>query len=156
MINRVALNVLHMLQKTMPLFKRRIIAFLFSIYFLLYVLSPICFAEDGQAGNDAIFHQTNLSAKSIRVVWELMLSKHSARKEDENGRTNVQLLIRKARALVSSNNIIKLTPSESAEVDYNGINFSMNFYTPVERPAKPECRTGSYLSVSGLSPPLFS
>jgi hypothetical protein len=140
----------------MPLCKRRIIAFLFSIYFLLFVLSPVCFTVDGQAGNNAIFHQTNLNTKNIRVVWELILSKYSANNDDEGSRTNVQLLIRKARALVSSNSIVKLTPSESAEFDYSDNTFSQNFHVSLDQRTKPECRTGSYLSVSGLSPPTFS
>jgi hypothetical protein len=140
----------------MQLQKRHIVTFLFSIYFALYVLSPICYTEDGLSGNNAAAYQTNLNLKGIRIIWELILSKHLTNKDAERSQPNVQFLIKKARALVVSNSIVNLTPSESAEFDYNDSIFSSNFYTPIDHHTKPEYRTGSYLSVSGISPPSFS
>jgi hypothetical protein len=153
---RVAFYALHMLIITMSFCKRRIIAFLFSVYFLLNVLSPICYTEDGPSENNATGYQTNLSTKSIRVIWELILSKHLTHKDAESSRPNVQLLIRKTRTLVSSNNIVELIPSESAEFDCNGITYSRNSHASSDQRTKPEYRTGLYHSVSGLSPPSFS
>ncbi|RJQ23970.1 MAG: hypothetical protein C4560_00625 [Nitrospiraceae bacterium] len=151
---RVAFYVLHMLKTTMLFYRRRIIASLFSVYFLLYLLSPICYTEDGLPG--ASVYQANLNTKSVRVIWELILSKHLTPEDAGSNQPNVQLLIKKARALVSSNNIVKPTPSKPAEFDYNDNTFPQNFFTLSYQDTKPECRTGSYLSVSGISPPFLS
>ena len=145
-----------MLKITMSFCKRRKIAFLFSIYFLLYVLSPFCFTEDGPFEDNLTAYQTNHNTKNIRIIWELILSKHLTHKDTESSQPNVQLLIRKARTLVSSNNIVNLTPSEFSEFDYNEIIFFHNFHISLDQRNKPEYRAGSYLSVSGLSPPSFS
>ncbi|MDA8214659.1 MAG: hypothetical protein M0Z64_05210, partial [Nitrospiraceae bacterium] len=66
--------------------KRHIITFLFLVYFLLYVVSPLCYAEDGLSEDstitDAAKYDTPLIPPlsrgelkgGVRVIWELILS----------------------------------------------------------------------------------
>jgi len=155
-IVKVAFNGFYMLKKTMKFQGKRIVILLFSVYFLFYVLSPFCLAADGIPENSLTSYNSNHNAKNIRVIWELILSNFFNGNENESSRSNVQILIKKARALVSSGNVVKLTPSGSAEFDYNDIAFSLKYYSSSDEHTKPDYQTGSYLSVSGLSPPFFS
>jgi len=136
--------------------KRHAVTILFSVYFLFYVLSPFCFTNDGLSDSSESAYRLNLSIKNIRVVWGLFLSGSDEQKDEGGSRHNVQLLIRKARALVSTNSIVKFTPPESAEFVFNEIDFSPKFCTSLSRYTRQEHRTGFCLSVSGLSPPYFS
>jgi len=156
-IVKVAFNGFYMLKKTMKFQGKRIAVLLFSVYFLSYVLSPFCLAEDGIPESSLTSYKTNHNEKNIRVIWELILSNFFHEKnENENSRSNVQILIKKGRALVSSGNFVKLSPSGSAEFDYNDIIFPLKYYSSSDQHTKPEYQTGSYLSVSGLSPPSLS
>lgn len=145
-----------MLKTTMQVKTRHIITLLFSIYFSLFVLSPICYTADGLSEENGADYQAHINITSLHVIWELKLSKYLPRKNAGSSKQNVRLLIKKARALVSSNYIEKLSSSGSAEFDYSDIIFSLNFHSSLGQYAKSEYRTGSYLVVSGLSPPYFS
>ncbi|RJQ56807.1 MAG: hypothetical protein C4526_00865 [Nitrospiraceae bacterium] len=156
MIVKVAFSGSYVLKKTMNILKKNIFILLFSVYFLFYILSPLCLAEDGIPESSSDSFKTTLNAKNIRVIWEMVLSDFFSSSEDESGRANVHILIKKARALVSSNSIVKQTPSESSEFDCSDFAFTRGFYSLSDRYTKPEYRTGSYSSVSGLSPPFLS
>ncbi|RJR16318.1 MAG: hypothetical protein C4581_10265 [Nitrospiraceae bacterium] len=125
---------------------------LFSIYFLLYVLSPFCFTKASLSDSSENAYQL----KEIRVVWELFLSGTDKQKDAEDSGHSVQLLIKKARALVNKNSPAKFNPSDSAELIFNLIDFSPKYFASVPGHVKHEYRTGFYLSLSGLSPPSFS
>jgi hypothetical protein len=143
-------------KETMLFRKRHAVAVLFSIYFLFYVLSPFCFTKDGLNDGNGSSYQLNLSLKNIRVVWGLFLPGRDKQKDTAGGGNNVQLLIRKARALVGTNSVVKFTPPEYAEFVFNEIDFSPRSRASLALYARPEYRTASYLSVSGLSPPSLS
>ncbi|MEW6602274.1 MAG: hypothetical protein AB1499_14980 [Nitrospirota bacterium] len=133
--------------------KRHVSTFLFSIFFLLYVASPFCFTKEGlPTEGDPSAYQLNFSIKNIRVVWELFHSGHD-RQRDSDGSHDVQLLIKKARAVVSTNGNVKYTVSESAESGFNEIIYPQKIYTPLTLDDIPSSRSVIHLSVSGLSPP---
>lgn len=136
--------------------KRHAVAMLFSINFLLYVVSPLCFTIDGLADRNDSAYQLNHRINNLRVVWELFLSGPDLQNDAGGSRHNVQLLLKKAHALVSTHSIVKCAPSESAEYVFHEIDFTPKSCSSLSRYAIPEHQTGSLPSVSGLSPPFFS
>ena len=133
--------------------KRNIFNFLFLVYFLLYVISPICYAEDGLNEKFIIAHETKQDTKNLRVIWELILSKLLRKDYSENNDSGVQLIIKKARAVLSSNNITKTAQAEFEVADNAATPYavSSDVLSPL---ADPKPQNGSYLSFSGLSPPV--
>lgn len=133
--------------------KRYIFIFLFLVYFLLYVVSPLCYAEDGLSEDSTITHAAKHDTKKIRVIWELILSKLSHKENAEDSRSGVHFFAKKARAVLSSNNIVKASQSES-EVPPLNDHFprmeSVTFFTGF---ADADSQQGFYSSFSGLSPP---
>lgn len=153
---QVALLRIYVLKKTMRFRKRHALTMLFSVYFLLYVLSPFCFTKVSLSDSSENAYQLNLSIKELRVVWELFLSGTDKQNDTEDSGHSVQLLIKKARALVNKNSPAKFNPSDSAEFVFNLIDFSPKYFASVPGHVKHEYRTGFYLSLSGLSPPSLS
>ncbi len=133
--------------------KRHTITFLFLIYFLLYVVSPFCYAEDRISEDSTITHATKYNIKNIRVIWELIISKLSQKENAEDNSSGVQFFIKKARAVLSSNKTVKITQSESETLpidDYSSRMESVTFFTEFTD-ADPQ--KIFYSSFSGLSPP---
>lgn len=133
--------------------KRNIIKFLFLIYFLLYVVSPFCYAEDRLSEDSAITHAAKYDIKKIRVIWELILSKLSQKENADDSRSGMHFFIKKARAVLSSNNTVKAAQSES---DVSPINDHFQriesvTFSAVFTEADPQ--RGFYSAFSGLSPP---
>jgi hypothetical protein len=133
--------------------KRYIFTFLFLFYFLLYVVSPLCYAEDRISKDSTITHAAKHNTKNIRVIWELILSKLSQKEDTEDSSSGVHFFIKKARAVLSSNNTAKAAQSESEVPPLNdyfqrieSVTFSAEFTD-----ADPQ--QGFYSSFSGLSPP---
>lgn len=133
--------------------KRHIITFLFLIYFLLYVVSPFCYAEDRLNEDGIITHAAKHDTKNIRVIWELILSKLSQKENAEDNSSGVQFFIKKASVVLSSNNTVKAAQSESEAPPLNdhfprmeSVTFSAEF-TDVDP------QHGFRSSFSGLSPP---
>ncbi len=143
-----------MVKLNMQLCKRNIITFLFLFYFLLYVVSPFCYAEDRLSEDSAITHTAKYDIKNIRVIWELILSKLSQKENTEDSRSSVHFFIKKARAVLSSNNTVKAAQPESEVPPLNdhfprveSVTFSAWFTD-----AGPQ--HGFRSLFSGLSPPL--
>ncbi len=133
--------------------KRYIITFLFLIYFLLYVVSPLCYAEDGLSEDSTIMHAAKYDIKNIRVIWELILSKLAQKEDAEDNSSGVRFFIKKGRAVLSSNNTVNVAQSESEaplfDVYYPRIESGTLFAWVTD--ADPQ--HGFYSSFSGLSPP---
>lgn len=133
--------------------KRHTITLLFIVYFILYVVSPLCYAEDRLSEDSTITHAAKYGIKNIRVIWELILSKLSQKEDREDNHSGVHFFIKKARAVLSSNNTVKAVKSESEVLSLNNL-FprveSVAFYIEFTD-ADPE--SGFYSSFSGLSPP---
>lgn len=134
--------------------KRYIFTFLFLVYFLLYVVSPLCYAEDGLSEDSTITHAAKFNIKNIRVIWELILSKLSQKEDAEDSRSGVHFFIKKARAVLSSNNTVKAAQQSESEVPPLNDHFprmeSVTFFAGV---ADADPQRGFYSSFSGLSPP---
>lgn len=145
--------------------KRYILTFLFLVYFLLYVVSPLCYAEDGLSEDSTITHAAKYNTSlipplsrgelkgGVRVIWELILSRLSQKEDTEDSRSGLHFFIKKARAVLNLNNTVKAAQSES-EVpplsDYFPRIESITFSAGIAD-ADPQC--GFYSSFSGLSPP---
>lgn len=133
--------------------KRHIITLLFLVYFLLYVVSPLCYAEEGLSEDSTITHAAKYDIKNIRVIWELILSKLSQKEDREYNHSGVHFFIKKARAVLSSNNTVKTAQSESEVISLD------NLFPRVESVAfyieftDADPQQGFYSSFSGLSPP---
>lgn len=145
--------------------KRHIITFLFLFYFLLYVVSPFCYAEDGLSEDstitDAAKYDTPLIPPlsrgelkgGVRVIWELILSKLSQKEDTEDNRSGVHFFIKKARAVLSSNNTVKAAQSESEVPPLNDHFPQMESVTFSAEFTDADPQQGFYSSFSGLSPP---
>lgn len=133
--------------------KRHTITLLFLVYFILYVVSPLCYAEDRLSEDSTITHAAKYDIKNIRVIWELILSKLSQKEDREDNHSGVHFFIKKARAVLSSNNTVKAVKSESEVLSLN------NLFPRVESVAfyieftDADLQSGFYSSFSGLSPP---
>ncbi|MFN3479444.1 MAG: hypothetical protein ACK415_03570 [Thermodesulfovibrionales bacterium] len=133
--------------------KRHFITFLFLFYFSFYVISPLCYTENGISEDTAITHATKHSTKKIRIIWELILSKLSQKEDAADNGSEVQFFVKKARAVLSSNNIEKTAQSESEVLSFD------NPFPPVESVAfhiefaDTDPQSGFFSSFSGLSPP---
>jgi hypothetical protein len=120
---------------------------------LLYVVSPFCYAEDRISEDSTITHAAKYDIKNIRVIWELILSKLSQKEDTEDNRSGVHFFIKKAKAVISSNNTVKAAQSESELPQLNdhfprieSVTFSTVF-------ANANPQQGFYSLFSGLSPP---
>jgi hypothetical protein len=133
--------------------KRYIITFLFLVYFLLYVVSPLCYAEDRLSEDSTITHAAKHNTKNIRVIWELILSKLAQKEDTEDSRPGVHFFIKKARAVLNSNNTVKAAQSECAVSSFNNLVFFEESLTPLFLLPEPIPQKGFHSSFSGLSPP---
>lgn len=137
----------------MILGKRHIFGILFFIYFLLYVVSPFCYAEDRLNENSTVTHAAKYDIKKIRVIWELILSKLSQKEDAEDSHSGVHFFIKKARAVLSSNNTVKASQSESEVPPLNDHFPRVESVTFSAGVADADPQKGFYSSFSGLSPP---
>ncbi len=139
--------------------KRHIFGILFFIYFLLYIVSPLCYAKDRLSeldGDYAIAHTSKCDTKKICVVWELILSKLFQPKNDENNYSGIHFFIKKSPTVISSNNITKISHPEFTESD----NKILIYSSPeplifIVQPKDNDHRDGFCCLSSGLSPPIF-
>lgn len=145
--------------------KRHIITFLFLVYFLLYIVSPLCYAEDSLSEDSTIMHAAKYDTPlipplskgklkgSVRIIWELILSKLSQKEDAEDSRSSVQFFIKKARAVLNSNNTVKAAQSESAVPMLNDYSPQIESVTFSAEITDADPQQGFYLLFSGLSPP---
>lgn len=145
--------------------KRYIFTFLFLVYFLLYVVSPLCYAEDGLSEDSTITHAAKYNTPLIPplsrgelkggvcVIWELILSKLSQKEDREDSHSGLHFFIKKARAVLSSNNIVKAAQSESVVPQLNDHFLRIESVTFSSGVADADPQKGFYSSFSVLSPP---
>lgn len=145
--------------------KKNIIKFLLPVYFLLYIVSPLCYAEDRLSEDSSINHAAKYNAslpspltmgesgEGISVIWELILPNRSHKKDTEDRCPGVHFFIKKGRAVLSSKNTIKAAQLESEAPSLT------DYFPRIESvissagvvDAAPQ--HGFYSSFSGLSPP---
>ncbi len=133
--------------------KKHIFKFLFLVYFLFYVVSPLCYAKERLNEGDVIAHTTKHETKNIRVIWELILSKLFQQDNTEDNPSNVHFFIKKARAVLGSNNITKIAQSESAISSLNEFSPPEESLIPLFQPIDLKPQDGIYSVSSGRSPP---
>lgn len=133
--------------------KRYIFTFLFLAYFLLYAVSPLCYANDILSEEGLITHSTKHNTKNIRVIWELILSGLFQKENPEDSRSGAHFFIKKARAVLSSSNILKTAQQESESSYLSNFNFSGEVFPPLYHSVNIAPQKGFYRSFSGLSPP---
>src|SRR3990172_11182992 len=99
-----------MLYITMPLKKGKIFTFLFIFYFLFYVVSPLSHSLTQLDDATVTTGEKKCETKGIRLFFgELIWLKFFQKKEHQGSSDNFRVLIKKARAILKSNNTIKLT-----------------------------------------------
>jgi len=136
--------------------RRHTFSLIFLIFFCCYVISPICYVDSRFNPTGNILHKTNFDIKRIGVVWEFLISRLFNKENAEDSRSNVNFLIKKARAVLISNSIEKIS-----FVKYL-ISFAANFIIPegsfasTDKLSSPSPDSGHILTFSGLSPPFFS
>ena len=137
----------------MNFWKKHILKVFFT-YFLVYVLSPFCYMGNLPNENTIIASKTRHDTRNIRVIWELVFSEFFQPEDANDSSSDVRFLIKKARAILRTDNILKVSQSEltvSASEDD-----SINFLEPLIQLlqfTKPDYKAGFYTLFSGLSPP---
>lgn len=91
--------------------------------------------------------------KIFRLYGHCFFLKFFPQKDDDNSQSNGYLLIKKPRAVLVSNTIVKLTQSVTAIFSSNNIFFSLEPLISFVQSIDPLPEDGYYLSFSGLSPP---
>ncbi|MEW6214300.1 MAG: hypothetical protein AB1478_03720 [Nitrospirota bacterium] len=136
----------------MKLGKRNFFKILFLIYFLLYVVSPICYVENRLNEDNKITRETGYDVKNVVFIWELIVSKLLQQENLIDKPSNVRFLIKKPRAVLDTDNITKVTQTESTTYLDDPIP-SLKPLIPLVQLPKPDSQDGFYLTFSGLSPP---
>lgn len=137
----------------MNFWKKHILKVFFT-YFLVYVLSPFCYMGNQPNENTIIASKTRHDTRNIRVIWELVFSEFFQPEDANDSSSDVRFLIKKARAVLRTDNILKISQSEltvSASED-DSINF-LEPLIPLLQFTKLYYKAGFYTLFSGLSPP---
>lgn len=135
--------------------RRNTFSLIFLIFFCCYVISPICYIDNRLNHTGKILNKKNFDIKRIGVVWEFLISKLFSKENTEESRSNVKFLIKKARAILSSNSIEKIS------FDKYLLSYAVNFTTQEGSDASTDNLSsqspdaGYILTFSGLSPPLL-
>lgn len=126
---------------------------LFLACFAFYVISPFCYIGKNIEENSISAYSTQQNSSRIGVVWELFFGTGAQQNSKEGSQSNVHFLIKKARAVLNSNNPEKIPLHESAlciTVDH----ISLDGYSDHPVQLTPHFPDDVHpLSFSGLSPP---
>lgn len=132
--------------------KRHIFNFLFLFYFLFYAISPLCYSETQLDNPGAVTRETTHESKSIRLfLWEIIYSKIIQQKDASNNTCNIYF-IKKARAILGSDTITKITREYSAFTENTFILLETQLYITFTLILS-SLYEGFYPLFSGLSPP---
>jgi hypothetical protein len=141
--------------------KNKILILLFILYFFTFIASPLSYAfEDGSRNPASLRSRQAVDgyravSENIRIfLLDLLCSNFIPKKTDTRAPTIVSFLIKKKRALVRSNSLIKLPP-----VEYDATGAGVPYLLVPDAPgAAAYCPEASlfrhfYSVSSGLSPP---
>ncbi len=126
---------------------------LFLAYFLIYVLSPFCFADNQLNVNTAITSNTEHNTSSIHVIWELVFSEIFQKENAEDNNVNVRAIIKKARAVLRADNSLKLAHSEFTPSIQNDVVPLLEPLSTLMQFLTLNPQKGFCISFSGPSPP---
>ncbi len=99
--------------------KKQASIFLFSLYFLVYTISPLTFTvSDKQSHEQQYLEGTATSTvKSLHVLlWDFVLKGFSSHETSSHSPVNTSVLIKKKRAVVPEVTSTKLLPIENASL----------------------------------------
>lgn len=97
--------------------KLKLLIFLLLTHFIFYAVSPICYTEDKLSEGGEIANKTENGNKKVVFLWDLIVSKLLYHKNSSENLPNIQILIKKARAILQTNTISKITQEYSASVE---------------------------------------
>jgi hypothetical protein len=97
--------------------KLKLLIFLLLTHFIFYAVSPICYTEDKLSEGGEIANKTENGNKKVVFLWDLIVSKLLYNKNSSENLPNIQILIKKARAILQTNTISKITQEYSASVE---------------------------------------
>ena len=140
----------------MDIRKRHRFSLIFLIFFCCYVISPFCYVDNQLNQTGEILNKTNLDIKRMGVVWEFLISKLFNKENTEDSRPNVKFLINKARAVLSSNSIEKISFAKYLLSYTINLTNPEGSYADTDKLSSPSPDAGYILTFSGLSPPLLS
>jgi len=136
--------------------KGKIFTFLFIFYFLFYAVSPLSHSLTQSDDATVTTGEKNCETKDSYLFFgDLIWLKFFQKKEHKGGSDNFRLLIKKARAILKSNNTIKLT-QEYAIPDKNVFVLSLTRFYVSFIPEHLSSYNGFPSLFSGLSPPFPS
>lgn len=145
-----------MLYITMSLNKGKIFTFLFIFYFLFYAVSPLSHSLTQLDDATVTTGEKNCETKGTRLLFgELIWLKFFQKKEHQGSSDKFRLMIKKARAILKSNNTIKLT-QKYAIPDKNVFVLSLTRFYVSFIPDHLSSYHGFPCLFSGLSPPFQS
>jgi hypothetical protein len=97
--------------------KLKLLIFLLLTHFIFYAVSPICYTEDKLSEGGEIANKTENGNKKVVFLWDLIVLKLLYHKNSSENLPNIQILIKKARAILQTNTISKITQEYSASVE---------------------------------------
>lgn len=128
-------------------FKNQIFYIVLSL-FLVYAVSPLSYSIEYKP-------QAEASASIRLLIVDLILSKFkNNNKESHDKPFSVNLLLKKKRAVLSSEKLSKKYIKSFALVASNAIPPKASFVSTIIEDYKPGLKKGFHQSYSGLSPPL--
>jgi hypothetical protein len=129
---------------------------LFAAYFALYSISPVCYAGGSSAGYDYMVSKDGRTGSGgLIVVWKLLLTRLLASAHCEDDALQVNFIIKKARAVISPQNILKENvPERTAYFQPRPQVFFEEGPLFDDTPIVTACaQTGLYVLFSGPPPP---
>lgn len=137
--------------------KRTFIYFLFALYFFIYGVSPLSFTCNGdEIRSNSVFDKASTAKNGLHVfLIDYILSCITDRETASDHDAPVKILVRKARAVLSKNAILKVITLEKIAIA--AISLLIFIYVLPHLPSPAFARgplMGSYRQFSDLSPPL--
>jgi hypothetical protein len=132
--------------------KIKLLIFLLLAHFIFYAVSPICYTEEKLSEGGEIANKTEDGNKKVVFLWDLIVSKLLHHKNSSGSLPNIQILIKKARAILQTNTISKITQEYSASAEKIFVSPVTQFQIPLIQTPCPIYKDFVPL-FSGLSPP---
>ncbi len=133
--------------------KRGIVTFLFLVYYLLYVVSPLYYTDDSINEDSVVTHASRYKILNVRIIWEIIFSRLSHSESKRSCGSGIMFFIKKTRAILNSNNPVRDSQQECIISSFDTSIFEKNPLIPLFLLPEVISQKGFYSSFSGLSPP---
>jgi hypothetical protein len=93
----------------MKLERKNIVSLFLAAVFLVYVLSPMMFHQDGNShtGIVPLDYKAASSAKALHILFEKLICIKFARDDGNKGRSTEEIIIHKARTIIPKDTMLK-------------------------------------------------